>query len=126
MLCHHKTSPIPILLQPLQTQFSPTRLDVALNKVVYTRVMEMSESVKRTALRLTVGDFLLSDRSRQNSLDKAVIYWYSIFNISMPKERRTKPALSLSLRPQKNALPKKPKPGKINTCKSVSKQNTLT
>src|SRR5229473_8207671 len=86
---------VPTLLQPLQTQFSPTRLDVALNKVVHTRVMEMSESVKRTALRLTVGDFLLSDRSRQNSLDKSVIYWYSILRISMPRERRTKPALSL-------------------------------
>jgi hypothetical protein len=48
---------VPTLLQPLQTKFSPTRLDVALNKVVYTRVMEMSESVERTALRLTVGDF---------------------------------------------------------------------
>jgi hypothetical protein len=92
---------VPTLLQPLQTKFSPTRLDVALNKVVYTRVMEMSESVERTALRLTVGDFLLSDRSRQNSLDKSVIYCYSILHISTPKERRTKPALSLFLRQQK-------------------------
>ena len=86
---------VPTLLQPLQTKFSPNRLDAALNKVAYTRVMEMSEPVKRTALRLTVGDFLLSDRSRQNSLDKSVIYWYSILHISMPKKRRTKPALSL-------------------------------
>ncbi len=92
---------VPTLLQPLQTKFSPARLDEALNKVVYARVMEMSESVERTALRLTVGDFLLSDRHPSKFTEQVsnllVHYLTYIYAQRAPDQT----GASLFLRPQK-------------------------